>query len=134
MTSIATSACKRVLLVDDNVDALSLMHLLLTSLGFNVEMANNGREGLRLAETFLPQVVFLDLGMPEMSGYDVAIALRKMPSLEGLLLIALTGWNDEKTRSAVFAAGFDHHLVKPSKLEEILSILNEHFEVRYSAQ
>jgi CheY-like chemotaxis protein len=130
MTSLANAAQKRVLLIDDNVDAATMMQALLTAFGFTVETANSGVEGLALAQTFLPQVIFLDLGMPVMSGYDVAAALRKLPALADVFLLALTGWNDQNTRAAVIAAGFDRHLVKPPDFEQILAILAQHFEAR----
>lgn len=127
MTFPDTDAQRRVLLIDDNADAAFMMQTLLSAFGFTVEAANSGREGLELAKTFLPHVVFLDLGMPVMSGYEVAEALRRMPSLGDVFLLALTGWNDQATRAAVIAAGFDRHLVKPPNFEQITSILNEHF-------
>jgi CheY-like chemotaxis protein len=130
LTSPHTDAQKRVLLIDDNVDAASMMQALLSALGYTVEAANSGVEGLQLARTFRPQVVFLDLGMPVMSGYEVAIALRRMPALDDVLLLALTGWNDQATRAAVIAAGFDRHLVKPPNFTQLISILDEHFAAR----
>ena len=133
MTSPDTDAQKRVLHIDDNVDAASMMQALLTSLGYTVEAANTGREGLALAQSFRPHVVFLDLGMPIMSGYEVAAALRCMPALGDVFLLALTGWNDQATRSAVIAAGFDRHLVKPARFEQITAILDEYFAFRTAA-
>ncbi len=133
MTFVTTPAQKRVLLIDDNADAATMMQALLTAYGFTVEAANSGRTGLELAQRFLPEVVFLDLGMPVMSGYEVAEALRRMPALGDVFLLALTGWNDRATRAAVVAAGFDRHLVKPPNFEQIISILNEHFDARTPA-
>jgi CheY-like chemotaxis protein len=120
---------RRLLLIDDNVDALDLMQMLLSALGFSVKTATNGKDGLAKAREFLPQVVFLDLGMPGMSGYDVAAELRKIPALQNVFMLALTGWSDAATRTAVVAAGFDRHLVKPPRYEVILDILNAHFDV-----
>ena len=130
MPSLNPDPQKRVLLIDDNVDAVFMMQTLLTALGFTVEAANSGREGIELAKTFHPQVVFLDLGMPVMSGYEVAAAMRKIPALGDVFLLALTGWNDQATRAAVVAAGFDRHLVKPANFEQISSILDAHFAPR----
>jgi CheY-like chemotaxis protein len=130
MTSSTIHAEKRVLLIDDNVDAASMMQALLTAFGFTVEAANGGVEGLALAPSFLPHVIFLDLGMPVMNGYEVAVALRKMPLFEDVFLLALTGWNDQDTRAAVIGAGFDRHLVKPPNFQQILDILHQHFESR----
>jgi CheY-like chemotaxis protein len=128
MHSVSTSAQKRVLLIDDNADAVTMMQALLTALGYTVEAAHSGRAGIELAKTFRPQVVFLDLGMPIMSGYEVAAVLRNTPALSDVFLLALTGWNDQATRHAVIAAGFDRHLVKPPNFEQINAILNEHFD------
>jgi CheY-like chemotaxis protein len=130
MTSSTIHAHKRILLIDDNVDAASMMQALLTAFGFTVEAANGGVEGLALAQSFLPHVIFLDLGMPVMNGYEVAVALRKMPLFEDVFLLALTGWNDQDTRAAVIGAGFDRHLVKPPNFQQILDILHQHFESR----
>jgi CheY-like chemotaxis protein len=130
MNSPDTDAQKRILLIDDNVDAASMMQALLIALGFTVEAANSGRKGLDIAQAFHPQVVFLDLGMPVMDGYEVAAALRRLPGLADVFLLALTGWNDQATRTAVIAAGFDRHLVKPPNFEQIISILDEHFGSR----
>ncbi|MFC5549074.1 response regulator [Massilia aerilata] len=130
MTSPIAEAQKRILLIDDNVDAAFMMQALLTAFGFTVETANSGARGLALAQTFLPQVIFLDLGMPVMSGYEVATALRKLPALADVFLLALTGWNDQETRAAVIAAGFDRHLVKPPDFAQIRALLERHFEAR----
>ncbi len=128
MTPLTTSAERRVLLIDDNADAAFMMQALLSAYGYTVEAANSGREGLALAQTFRPHVIFLDLGMPEMDGYEVARVLRSTPPLDEVFLLALTGWNDEKTRAAVIAAGFDRHLVKPPDFERIAALLQAHFE------
>lgn len=133
MTSPTIDAQKRVLLVDDNVDAAAMLQALLSAFGFTVETADNGADGLALAQRFLPHVVFLDLGMPVMSGYEVAAAIRQLPLLSDVFLLALTGWNDQDTRAAVVAAGFDRHLVKPPDIEQILAILSRHFEARTAA-
>jgi CheY-like chemotaxis protein len=130
MTMTATRAAGRVLLVDDNVDALDLMQVILSALGFTVETAANGKDGLATARTFLPQVVFLDLGMPGMGGYEVAVELRKLPALQDVFILALTGWNDLATRKAVIAAGFDRHLVKPANFEQITEILDDYLMAR----
>jgi DNA-binding response OmpR family regulator len=124
------SAFGRILLIDDNVDLAQLMQLVLTSLGYAVEIAHTGKDGLALAKSFLPQVVFLDIGMPGMSGYEVAVELRATPQVNDVFLLALTGWSDRDTRAAVVDAGFDRHLVKPPKLDVITSILDEYFSTK----
>lgn len=127
MISPDTGAQKRVLLIDDNADAASMMQALLSAFGYTVEAAYSAREGLALAQSFRPHVIFLDLGMPFMSGYEVATALRRTPAGGDVFLLALTGWNDQATRAAVIAAGFDRHLVKPANFEQISAILEQHF-------
>ena len=133
MTFTKPKAFGRILLVDDNVDSVEMMQLLLTSLGYAVEIAYRGDDGLALARTFMPQAVFLDIGMPGMSGYEVAVEIRKDPQLNDVFLLALTGWNDQATRAAVIAAGFDRHMVKPPNFDEITRILSHYFSFRQNA-
>jgi signal transduction histidine kinase/CheY-like chemotaxis protein len=113
----------RVLVVDDNRDFASSLAMLLSELGNEVRVANDGAQGLDAAKAFVPQVAFLDIGMPKLNGYRLAEALRAEPALARTLLVALTGWGQEKDRRAAQDAGFDRHLVKPVKLEQILDIL-----------
>lgn len=127
MKSVLNPAKRRVLLIDDNIDATTLMQLLLTQLGYAVETASSGWDGLKIAETFLPQVIFCDLGMPVMSGYTVAAQLRGDIRFADVFLIALTGWEDQQTRAAVAAAGFDRHLTKPAGCMQIIETLDGYF-------
>jgi len=107
-------ACRRILVVDDNIDAARSLAKVLTLLhGQNVEVAHDGPSALETAEAFRPQIVLLDIGLPGMSGHEVAEQLRRRPWFEGVLLVAVSGWGQEKDRAASLAAGFDHHLVKP---------------------
>ena len=117
------SAGHRVLVVDDNRDFASSLAMLLSELGNEVRVANDGLQGLDVAKAFAPQVAFLDIGMPKLNGYRLAEALRAEPALASTRLVALTGWGQEKDRQAAQDAGFDRHLVKPVKLEQILDIL-----------
>lgn len=117
---------RRVLIIDDNADAASLLSMVVSAYGHQTEVANSGRAGLLLAQEFHPDIVFLDIGMPEMSGYDVAIALRLLPTLEQVYIAAVTGWNDASTRAQVISAGFDLHLTKPANVESILDVLVKH--------
>jgi CheY-like chemotaxis protein len=112
-----------VLVVDDNRDFAASLALLLTELGNDVKVANDGAQGLEVARSFAPQVAFLDIGMPKLNGYRLAEALRAVPALSSARLVALTGWGQEKDRQRAQAAGFDQHLVKPVKLEQIVAIL-----------
>ncbi|MEO8484965.1 MAG: ATP-binding protein [Betaproteobacteria bacterium] len=113
----------RVLVVDDNRDFAASLAMLLTELGNDVRVANDGEQGLALAETFVPEVAFLDIGMPKINGYRLAEELRGIPTLAEARLIALTGWGQDKDRQRAHDAGFDQHLVKPVKLEQIIEIL-----------
>ncbi len=119
----------RILVVDDNQDAAdSLASLLMMLQGHVIQVAYDGPSALGLATTFEPHVIILDLGMPEMDGYEVARRLRADPTLRQARLLALSGWGQEKDREASLAAGFEHHLVKPvdfDLLRELLSQLAE---------
>lgn len=117
---------RRVLIIDDNVDAALLLSMVVSAYGHEAVVANCGHDGLQMAQHFCPDIVFLDLGMPEMSGYDVALALRKLPALQHVYIAAVTGWNDASTRAQVISAGFDLHLTKPAPVESILDVLVHH--------
>lgn len=113
----------RVLVVDDNQDAADSLALLLGSSGHVARVAYSAREALALARQFSPQIAFLDIGMPEMSGHDLARALRADPAFAGLRLVALTGWGEESDRARSKEAGFDLHVTKPidtATLEHVL--------------
>lgn len=109
----------RILLVDDNQDALRALGILLELEGHSIIMADNGRDAIRMAAGVRPDVAIVDVGMPEIDGFDVARAVRSEDSLAGVLLIALTGYASESDRSRALAAGFDHHLSKPISLEKL---------------
>ena len=115
---------RRVLVVDDNRDAASSMVALLQSAGHQVREAHDGQEGLRLAFEFEPEVVLLDLGMPGMSGFDVARELRGRIAQPGPRIIAVTGWGQESDRRLTREAGFDFHLTKPVNHMELDVLLS----------
>jgi PAS domain S-box-containing protein len=110
---------RRVLVVDDNRDAASSLAFLLAAQGHEARAVHDGSDALDLASAFRPEVVVLDIGMPGLSGYDVARRLRAMPETCDVVLIALTGWGQDSDRRASRDAGFDHHLVKPADLGEL---------------
>jgi PAS domain S-box-containing protein len=114
---------RKVLIVDDNVDAAISLSLLLQTLGFSTRVAHDGREALATAPEFKPEVVVLDIGMPGLSGYDVARELRSRPGGSALRLVALTGWGHEEDKRMAREAGFDHHLTKPVSIDELLARL-----------
>ena len=103
----------RVLLADDNVDAADTMSAMLQMSGHEVKTVYSGFEALRAAVQFSPDVMLLDIGMPGMSGYQVAQQLRADARFDQTLLVALTGWGSENDRMLALQAGFDHHLTKP---------------------
>lgn len=110
---------KRVLVVDDNVDAGLLIAELLRMRGHHVDVAIGGPEGYAAAVATLPEVVVLDIGMPVMDGYQVAIALRGEALTQSVRLIALTAWGDSASKACAFQSGFDGHLVKPANFEAL---------------
>jgi len=112
-----------VLVVDDNRDAAETLAALLNLLGHSAPVANDGRQALRMLPELMPDVVFLDLGMPGLSGYEVAAAIRQDRRYDGVRLVALTGWGGAADRARTAEAGFDRHLTKPATLEAIEEIL-----------
>ncbi len=113
----------RVLVVDDNRDAAETLSALLGHAGHCAPVANDGHQALRMLASFQPQVVFLDLGMPGMSGYEVASAIRRDPRNAGIRLVALTGWGGAADRARALEAGFDRHLTKPATMDAIEAVL-----------
>lgn len=110
---------RRVLVVDDNVDAAQTLVELLSLQGHAVQAAHRGSTALELAERWRPEVVLLDIGMPEMDGYEVARRLKARPWAQDTLVVALTGWGQASDRGRTREGGFDHHLVKPVDPQEI---------------
>ncbi|WP_151638445.1 response regulator [Noviherbaspirillum aerium] len=113
----------RVLVVDDNEDIADSMSALLDIGGHTTRVANNGLRALQIAHEFKPDAVFLDIGMPDMDGYAVAKALRQLPEMQSVMLVALTGWGSESDRVRSKEAGFNEHLTKPAGLPAIAGIL-----------
>ncbi|HLL21006.1 MAG TPA: ATP-binding protein, partial [Kofleriaceae bacterium] len=121
--SAAATSGLRILVVDDNVDAAETLAMLLELSGNETRLAHDGPEALAAVPEFRPDVVFLDIGLPQMNGYEVASRLRADPSIAQPVLVALTGWGSEEDRKQAHAAGFDRHLVKPidsAKIEDVL--------------
>jgi CheY-like chemotaxis protein len=120
---VSSGRPRRVLVVDDNQDAAQSLARLLQLRGHETAVANDGLEGLRLAQQFRPDVALLDLGMPRLTGYDVAAAIRREPWSREVLLVALTGWGQAQDRARSKAVGFDAHLVKPVSPETVLGLV-----------
>lgn len=116
----------KVLIVDDNKDALETLQLLLEATGHEVAIAHNGHDALTLACRTLPAVLFLDIGLPGMDGYELARRLRTMPETAGCTLVALTGYGQAEDRQRADEAGFDYFLVKPVMLADVLDVVAKH--------
>jgi signal transduction histidine kinase/ActR/RegA family two-component response regulator len=114
---------RRVLIADDNADAVETLGMLLSVSGHEVHLASDGARALEIAARERPEVVMLDIGMPGLSGYEVAQRIRAEPWGAGMILIALTGWGQEEDKRRAREAGFDHHLTKPADPAEIERLL-----------
>ena len=110
---------RRVLIVDDNPDAATSLSMLLAVEGHETRVAYSAREALAGVDAFEPEVVVLDIGLPEMSGYELAKRLRTTPQMRGVRLVALTGYGQPEDRQLARSAGFDDHLVKPVEIEAL---------------
>jgi CheY-like chemotaxis protein len=114
-----------VLIVDDYPDAAEIACTLLTLLGHECRAAYCGRDALAEARSFQPDIAILDIGLPDISGYELAGELRKLYAGRPLYLAAITGWGQPEDRVKAFAAGFDHHVLKPAdggKIREIIRL------------
>lgn len=114
---------RRVLLVDDNVDFVSTLKILLSTMGHDIRIAHDGVTAQSVAREFQPEFAFLDIGMPGMNGYDLARHLRQSPETANAILVAVTGWGQDKDRQLSKSAGFNHHLVKPVELSQVMEII-----------
>ena len=115
----------KVLVVDDNRDAAILMGRLLKTLGNDVQVVHDGFAALKAAEEFRPEAVLLDIGLPEMDGYETARLMREIPSCKDITIIAVTGWGQEEDREKGRRAGFNHHVVKPADSSTLMHLLSE---------
>ena len=114
---------RRILVVDDNHDSAFTLAMMLELMGHATETANDGLAALAAAERYRPDTILLDIGMPGLSGYDVARQLRQQPWAATITLIALTGWGQERDKQRSRDAGFDHHLVKPVEPAALQALL-----------
>src|SRR5690242_15898926 len=125
-STMADSSGRRVLVVDDNVDSAESLALLLQIEGHEVASAYDGGTALRTAESFDQNVVLLDLGLPDIDGFQVARALRAAEGGAARLLVALTGFGRDSDRAEAMAAGFDRHLTKPVDPEIVIRLLQDY--------
>ncbi len=129
-----SSEGRRVLVVDDNVDAAELLGEVLELDGHQVSVVYDGMAALECVEAFAPEVVFLDIGLPGLDGYEVARRLRRRPGGAGLRLVALTGYGQASDRQRSREAGFDTHLVKPVELDTLRALVADGDGARVTAQ
>lgn len=113
----------RILVVDDNVDAAEMLVLTLQMFGHEAQAVYTGPAALETALTYLPSIVLLDIGLPEMNGHEVARRLRALPQTKDVWLLAMTGYGQDSDREESLAAGCDHHLVKPVPPQELQTLL-----------
>jgi PAS domain S-box-containing protein len=116
------STPRRVLVIDDNNDAANALRQLLENDGHQVKVAHDGASGLALAREYRPEYLLLDIGLPRLSGYDIAASVRSDPVLKDTTIVAITGYGQLHDRARTAAVGFDHHLTKPvefSALQEL---------------
>lgn len=119
----------RVLVVDDNEDAADSLATLLGVMGYEVRTAYDGPEAITAADEFKPEVALLDIGLPRLSGYDIARHVRESRGRD-VLLVAITGWGQEEDRRKAREAGFDHHFTKPADFGVLLELIGNELRQR----
>jgi PAS domain S-box-containing protein len=129
----STRRSVRVLVVDDNVDAAESLAVFLQNDGHQARVATDPHTALKQAAAQHPEVVILDIGLPEMDGYELARRLRSEPATERATFVALTGYGQEHDKLRSIAAGFDHHCVKPANLPQLLQILQQASDAQQAA-
>ncbi|HEX5126144.1 MAG TPA: ATP-binding protein, partial [Rhodocyclaceae bacterium] len=122
----AACGSARVLVIDDNADTAESVAVFLRLEGHEVIAAADGLHALTMARSFLPDVAIIDIGLPGLSGYEVASRLRATPEYRNMLLVALTGYGQKEDQQLASQAGFDHHFVKPMNPQEILNVIASH--------
>jgi PAS domain S-box-containing protein len=120
---VAPGARLQLMLVDDNVDAANTLAMLLEMQGYHVSVAYRAEDALARVERDAPNIFLLDIGLPDMDGYELARRLRALPATRQAVLIALTGYGQAQDRERSERAGFDHHLVKPVEIERLSALL-----------
>ncbi len=119
-----SAAIRRIVLIEDSEDLRGLLRELMAFCGHEVRVAGNAREGIELIESCRPDVAIVDIGLPDMDGYEVARRLRSGPLAQSVHLVAVTGRADAQDRLDAIAAGFDEHLIKPVNLATLFELLN----------
>jgi CheY-like chemotaxis protein len=114
---------RKVLVVDDNVDAADVLGDALAASGYEVKIAHDAPSALEIAETFAPQLALLDIGLPVMDGYELGERLKRLPGLSNLELVAVTGYGQLRDRRRSRTAGFREHLVKPIDFSRLVALI-----------
>lgn len=114
---------RRVLVVDDCKDAADALAMVIQAEGYDVQVTYTGEEAISIAQSDPPEVVLLDLGMPQLNGFSVGRELRNQPKTKDALIVAVTGYGLPGDRARCEAAGFDLHLLKPVQLEQLNAVL-----------
>ena len=120
---VQPAAPRRILIVDDNADAASSLAMLLGMTGNETRTANDGLAAVDAAQTFQPDVILLDIGLPKLNGLEVCRRIRQQPWGQNIVMVALTGWGQEDDRRKSQQAGFDHHMVKPLDYNDLMKLL-----------
>jgi PAS domain S-box-containing protein len=118
-----SGARRRILVVDDNADVADMMKMMLELHGHTVEVAYDGRTALALAEAFSPEIALLDIGLPDIDGYELATRLRQAPATSDTYIIAVSGWGQAEDRTRALERGFAAHLTKPAELAEVIRLV-----------
>jgi CheY-like chemotaxis protein len=113
----------KVLVVDDNVELAQTVGWMLEEIGHEYQLVHDGREALQAAREFKPDAILLDIGLPVMDGYEVCRAFRQDDVFKDALIIAQTGWGQQRDKALASEAGFDHHLVKPVAYDDLERVL-----------
>ena len=116
---------KRLLIVDDNADAADTLADLLRVLGYEVRCAGDGASAMATLDTYVPQLVLLDIGLPGEDGYSVGSRMRADPRMAAAKLVALSGYAADTKRSEAQGARFDGHLVKPVSVDDLMAMLDK---------
>jgi len=127
VTPGATPRRFKILVVDDNHDSALSMAMMLQIMGHDTRTAHDGESAVSTAETFLPEVVLLDIGLPKLNGYEVAQRIREKDWGQSMFLIAVTGWGQDEDRQRSSEVGLNLHMVKPvepAALEKLLATLS----------
>ena len=114
---------RRVLVIEDNLDTVHSFVELLRDMGHHVEYAINGYAAIEAARQLAPDLVFLDIGLPGMNGFEVCERLRKLPGLEQVRIVSVTGYSQDEYRQRALAAGCERHFVKPMSVDQVTELL-----------